>query len=279
MNSTNTEVDIEKLIADKVSFYNLIYTPLDEAIIEFEKRKGDKELLQYVEKSLPAGIPKELSAMRNIILSRSLVTPNYELRRFMSAVDGMDDFTPVFWEYWQDDFRPNVSPSKHHLAKMTFYLGHSKNGEEKIARQSIVDFNTENGKKLADVKTVWGQGFVDFHHELFNVEYKDKVERAVFFDASEWYKKSGESVREYYKHVFTLFLVHGILFENFLIENETEAQFVREVFLPAFMEIVRETGRKPLIVALDPTEMEGHDFWMYYPHHSKNHIKSKLNLL
>lgn len=272
-------IDLDAILCDKKKFHDFVYTPLEEAVLELERRQNDSKLKAYISKSLPAGIPAPLTSSRNIFLSRSLATPNYELRRFMAAVDSLGDFRPVFWEYWQDDFRPNVNESKHNIAKMTFYQGLSKNGMQKILRDSIVDFNTENGKKLADVKTRWGQGLVDFHHDLFNKEYADKFSRTLFYDASEWYKQSGGDVNTYYKYIFILFLAHGILFENYLPDHPTESSFVRNVFLPTFLEIIKESGYKPLIVAMEPTDMEGHDFWMYYPHKIHEHVKVRQNLI
>ena len=57
-----------------------------------------------------------------------------------------------------------------------------------------------------------------------------------------------------------------------------ELSFTKEVFLPAFIEVIRITGVKPLIVALSPTDIEGDNFWMCHPHESEIHVKEKLEI-
>jgi hypothetical protein len=60
-------------------------------------------------------------------------------------------------------------------------------------------------------------------------------------------------------------LVHGILFENFMLDDD-EIEFTKKIVVPAFETIEKIFGVKPLIVALNPTEIEGSDFWNSYPY-------------
>ncbi len=202
--------EIERIMADREAFNAFVYTPFEEALVEIEKRQNDHALEAYVTKSLPAGLPPVVRKGKHAFLSRDVGTPNYETLRFISAVDVMEDFTPIIWEYGQDKFTPNQNELKRALGKMTFYIGHGKKGGEKTVRQGVVNFNTEEGKKLADVKTEWGQPLI--------------------------------------------------------------------VFLPAFMEILKETGQKPLIVPLSPTDIEGDQFWSYYPPQLSDYVKEKNKL-
>jgi len=112
----------------------------------------------------------------------------------------------------------------------------------------------------------------DFHHELFNARFP-KFKNSIF-DESKWYWKMGKC-KTVLQTLFTFFIKHGILFENFLLDSK-ELSFSRDVFLPAFLQIEEETGLKPLIVALEPTEIEEDIFWMCYPLNIKKSL-AKIN--
>ncbi len=55
------------------------------------------------------------------------------------------------------------------------------------------------------------------------------------------------------------------LFETFLATPHG-AQFTSEVVLPAFDAAYSEHGCDPLICRLDPTDAEGHSYWLQYPY-------------
>ncbi len=270
--------EVERIMASREAFDAFVYTPFEEMLAEMPLRQKNAALSAYVEKSLPAGLPHIIKEGKHAFLSRDVGTPNYETLRFISAIDAMEDFVPIIWEYGQDKFTPNQNELKYALGKMTFYQGQGKKGGEKTIKQSTVNFNENEGKKLVDVKTEWGQSLIDFHHELFTPIRKSLKHDLIFFDASEWYSKSGGVVEKYYKNIFTMFLTHGVLFENFMVEHESEVAFIRSVFLPAFIEIYRETGVKPLIVPLSPTDIESDLFWSYYPPQLADYVKGKSKI-
>ena len=58
--------------------------------------------------------------------------------------------------------------------------------------------------------------------------------------------------------------------------NEKEEWFTRNIVLPALLKIKEEVGIKPLIVNVQPTEIEGRPFWTYHPHDSKIFVDNKL---
>jgi hypothetical protein len=61
-----------------------------------------------------------------------------------------------------------------------------------------------------------------------------------------------------------LFIVHGALFENFLIANKGEKDFFEKKVLPSFMEVAKYFGVKPLIFPLLPLSDENQEEWFYY---------------
>jgi len=273
--------NIDRILLAHKDFDSTVYTNIHDAIRELDKRKNDINIDKYIDKLVPNGVPRFLNGKKHAFLSRDLATPNYETRRFVSIVNALgSDIIPLFWEYHDDKFTPNVNPSKYNLARNTFYLGLDKRGSEKTRSFTVVDFNKYNGKRISEVKTVWNQSLVDYHHELIKENYLSIVHSDfISFDASAWYRELGGDTSFYYKRILALFLKHGILFENFVISDKVEFEFTKNIFLPAFIEIYNETGIKPLIVALEPTNMESDNFWMYYPHDMINLIKGKLNLL
>ncbi len=181
------------------------------------------------------------------------------------------DLQPIFWEYYDDKFTSN-NECKHALGKMGFYHGIGKKGGSKIEHTNIIDFNTSDGKPIDSVKTLWSQKLVDFHHELLNKYFPTLKDN--YFDASAWFLKHGISAKNYYKNFLKLFLKHGILLENFMLD-EKEIGFTKEIVLPALIEIYEETGEKALIVALEPTDIEGAEFWMCHPYQTKEDVNSK----
>ena len=256
---------IEELLSDRKKFQEYIYTPPMEAILELKRRWADKNI-----KITTPILPIFKNGFK-AVLHRQLITPNYEVLRFMNIVDCFE-FEPILFEYSFDKF-VTENEWKYHLGHMCFNFGHGKKGGVKIDRINIIEFNEANGKKISDVKTIWNQKLTDFHHELFNCrfpQFKNSI-----FDESKWYLDNGGNAKSYYKPFLSFFIKHGILFENFLLDSK-ELSFSREVFLPAFLQVEEETGLKPLIVALEPTDIEVDLFWMCHPPEIKEHVLNKI---
>jgi hypothetical protein len=259
---------IGELVADRKKFEQEVYTPLNDAIVELKIREKDKVLEKKVCEYLNHNVPEPMSNGGKAVIFRQLVTPNYEICRFMCIPDATD-LVPVFWEYYTDKFTPN-NPMKLRWGKMGFHFGIGKKGGKKTTYENIIDFNKSNGKKISEVNTLWGQNLKDFHHELLSEVFPKAT--SFLFDASDWFHANGNTASEYYKRYMALFIRHGILFENFVLEN-SERPFIKEKFLPAFYEVWDKIGKKPLIVALEPTEIEGDDFWMHHPAHILKHVE------
>lgn len=266
----NLQEQIEHLISNREAFNKFVYTPLDEAVKELEIRKKDSKLGTLVNKNLLTDIPDALKKNNSVVLHRQVVTPNYEVGRFANIVDALE-FNPVFFEYADDKF-VTENDWKYYLGNMGFYLGIGKKGGVKVEHVRIIDFNIANGKKISEVKTHWGQSLIDFHHELLLKRFPNFKES--IFDGSTWYSENGGNAKSYYEQFLLLFIKDSILFENFMLDIK-EVSFTREVFLPAFIRAMRITGKKPLIVALEPTDIEGENFWLYHPHESKNVVIKK----
>lgn len=264
----NDQKFIEELVNDREKFDEYVYfSSMEEAMVELERRRNDKELQKKVEEYFKdVGIPEQFQDEPRLVLFRQVATPNIEVSRFLIIADGVN-MKPLFLEYFDDKFTSN-NEWKLYLGKLAFYEGVGKKGGAKINYKTIIDFNTYNGKKISEVKTLWGDRLTDFHRSLFDVNYSH-IDDKVFFDASYWFYGVGSGAGDYYHKLLALFISNGILLENFML-NAAEMEFTKNIFLSSFINVYKLFGIKPIIVALEPTKMESEEFWMC--HNSKSQL-------
>ncbi len=267
--------DIESLVCDRKQFEAFVYTPVDEALATIRERRKDPELEKKVMDFLNGDIPEPFMGGVKAVLVRNVVTPNYETVRFLDIVEALSGVQPLLAEYPEDKFVPSNN-LKRLLCKIGFYVGRDRNGALILDRVGIVNFDAINGSKMSQIKTLWGQPLVDFHHEFFLSTCSD-IHSDQLYDISSWYKRRGGDADKYYLSLLCLFVKHGILFENFLLEDPVEASFAKNVFLPAYIRLWNLIGEKPLIVSLEPTKIEGDKFWLCYPYIYKHILTAKLN--
>jgi hypothetical protein len=234
------------------------YTPLSEAKKEIWRRWNDKALRKKVEGFLGRPLPKVLQKEPRAVLARHIVTPDTEYRYFLDLVK-MIKLKPLGWEYLKDKFY-TVNPTKLSLGKIYFF-DKEYDSKETICSKKILSFKDKlEGKKICDLKTLWLENLVDFHHRLPNLVKIREIEK---FDASHWYKQNGKNAKQNYKYFLGLFVRNGILFENFFPRDEQK--FTKDIVLPAFQEIQKYFGLKPLIFPLIARKSETDLFW--YCHH------------
>lgn len=250
-----------RLVANRREFEDFVYTEsLSDALSILNDRRKDKSLKDKIEKYLSdVRVPEPFRGDPRLVIFRQVATPNIEISRFLIAADGAE-VKPLFIEYFEDKFTSN-NDWKKYLGKLAFYDGVGKKGGHKVNYHTIIDFNKFNGEKISEVKTIWGGTLASFHHSLFTLNY-GHVGNESFFDASDWFKKCGGTPKKYYIKLLTLYILHGIAFENFLLEDKAEHEFAEKVFLPALKEVRERFGVKPLIVPLSPTNIETAEFWL-----------------
>ncbi len=245
-------------------FDAMVYTPVADAVREVRLRYQDvdlkKKVIDYIGFDTMAKIPYILHEPVGISF-RHVATPNFENERFISFTQHAS-MRPVFFEYFDDKFTSN-NPAKHMLGKCHVYCGTGKHGGEKINHHTIIDFNASNGKLIRDVHTIDGKSLIDFHHQLFLRLYPEFAPS--LFDASAVFADWGDTAALYYKKFLALFICFGVLVETFTPDDAIERPFIENVFLPAFLEVQKEFGLKPLIVRLLPDAEAADTFWYYYP--------------
>lgn len=265
---------IDEITSDRQKFDEMVYTSLEDAVEEIQKRWEDGKLKELLAREyFTKGLPPPLRDSPKLVLFRQLATPNYELQRFID-VSNTGGMGKVVLEYLDDKFTPNNS-MKYCLGKLGFYDGVGKKGGKKITYETIIDFNKSNGHKIRDVQTVWGQKLADFHHEMLSDTFPNN--NLNLYDQSRLLHLYGRNAKTYYKTMTALFIQNGILFENFILAKD-ELDFTREVFLPAFFDVWEKTGKKPLIVALESTDKADDEFWFCYPFSSRHIITDKMRI-
>lgn len=245
----DSELDIKKL-----------YTPLSVAKEEIWRRWNDKKLKNKVEEFLNGDVPKFLQEKPKAYLGRHIASPNFEFIRFLESAQTIG-LEPVCPEYLQDKFSA-ANFEKYHLGKIFLHNGKGKKGGDKITTSRIIDFTDSEGKKLEHLKTCWGDSFCGFHHKLLDTICPS--DNRIIFDISPWIIRNGKNPELFYSKFFALFICHGVLFENFLL-NKGENYFSNNVVIPNFKKIYKKFGIKPLIVPLVPIEKETDIYWWCYP--------------
>jgi len=261
--------DYKKITSDRNLFDQVVYTPLPDAIRLLNERQKDPELMAKVSKLLNGNIPKIFKDNKCGIMARQLATPNHENRMFIFLAK-KNNLHPVFIEYFDDKFTSN-NKYKHSLGQLHIQNKMDKNGNGIVEKITIIDFNKSNGKKLKEIKTLWGESLVDFHKKLFDLH---NLKDFSFFEETSWYEKKDEKPIEFYTNFFLLVTCFGILFENFLLlKDDVEGEFTKDVVLPALEKVINLTGIKPLIVPVEDVDIETDDFWYCHLPIIKNLIK------
>ena len=259
------------LINDQDLFCVFLYTPWKEALKELEQRQDDVNVLAHIDEFKNV-IPSALLEGQNISFARNLLTPNYETHRFIHFLDVLGGkVNPVVLEYKNDKY-VNVNSLKYALAELSFHQG--VRGEKTITDKiSIINRNESNGQKISEVQTKFKCPLPDFHEQFFNHAFPNANINKI--DLSEMYFQLGGRASGYYEVFLSIFLKNSILFEDFTF-SKNEIQFTKSVVLPAFFNILRKTGKKPLVISIGPKGNETDNFWTSYPSHLKEFVEKQL---
>jgi len=248
-------VEEQKIQAENLQV-EAMYTTLSEAKEEIWKRWNDKELRKKVEEYL-GEIPEPFRKEPRVALSRSILSPNQELFYFLDLAK-QSGLKPIGLEGIEDKFCTK-NYDKVSLGKLSFLK--CKNAEDGRSQVNVIDMVISDGKRFCDINTLWGENLVDFHHRMLSL-YNIDIET---FDDFKWFNhgKKKNSIIDYYKKIFTLFLCYGILFENFIAKGN-EKQFTDGIVARSYREIEEIFGVKPLIVPLLPLKDEDHWYFRSY---------------
>ena len=250
---------------------NEFMTPYPTALEEIHERSKDTDLKKRVEDYLGGDIPSYLNGKPALYLARHIASPNFETLRFLHLLEPLG--LPVVIGQDTKDIFTSSNMLKRVLGKMPVCIRiTAKNGEvhEHYQNKTIIDFSLAQGKPFSEVETLWGEKLVSFHERLFNLFTKDgaRVE-----DDHAWIDRHHRGdLLEHYKKFLALFIAHGVLFEDYLVEDKEEEFFIREILGPAFTFVEEKFGVRPLITQLTPSSVESVKFWISYPKEVLPHL-------
>jgi len=237
-----------------------IYTPIEKAGEIIRQRWSDEKLRKAVEEKLKGDIPEVLKNGPSGMIWRQIGTPDGEFQRFLELCKKAE-LKPVCLEYIQDKFAAR-NFTKYELTMMPFKKGKNKKLETIVEKEKIIDFKDAEKKKISELKTLWGENLVDFHHFLLKEIFPEIDGRVV--DISDWVVRNGGIPKNYYFNILSFAICHTVLFDDF-DSLKSEENFLKEVVLPDFNEVEKYFGVKPIIVKISENgEQEKDPSWCYY---------------
>lgn len=235
------------------------FTSLEEAVEIAKKRRHDLELKQKVDAFLKNSIPDHFNKDLPVLyLSRHIATPNFEALHFIEMSKKFE--LPIIIGQDAGGKFTSLNPLKRCLGKMSVVSGMTRYQDEIVENFTIINFNESEGKKLKEIKTLNGDSLVALHNKLLLEAYPDLV---MIADEENWVNENyRENLVKQYERMLALNTYYGIIFESFPME---ETVFFNEIFSPAYNNVTKTLGVKPLVVELLTNEEDASKNWNSYP--------------
>lgn len=230
-----------------------LYTPLHEAAEILRARQENAVLRARVDEYHQAHPPTFMQGGPWGCMLRQVVTGDYEFSRFIALTEEIG-LPPLGLSFVEDRFC-SKNPDKKCLARLPFWDRH----QERIL--NIVGI-LQDGPALSAIRCRNGMPLVEFHRRL--LEQRHPGFSASIRDFSKWARAVSREHFDYV-HFLALFVIHGVLFENFRTDDEDEREFAFGRTIPAFEEVEQLFGVRPLIVRLFSDEEVGDPKWWRYP--------------
>lgn len=242
------------------------YCSLDDAREELARRWLDEKLKANIEAELGQHFMPHFKNNPRGVFDPCLVSPGNGYTFFLQCSHYVKCI-PIVTEYLADTFI-SYNSDKAGLGRLRAYL---QDGQKVLV--DLIDFGANERKMITDILIYTGERLVDFHHELLNIsKYRCEIQ-----DISDWFKSIGKC-KDYYYQYLLHFIAHGVIFENFVTEEDEESDretaFTQNVVLPAVARIEQRYGLKPLNVRLYPSRQSDEEdfYWWYYPPHVNEYI-------
>jgi hypothetical protein len=224
------------------SFY---FSP-EQAKKELIRRRKDKKTMNKILEYIGGNVPQELPRVPFLAIARFVATARQEDFKFYEMAKKIKIF-PLWLEYTADKFyHENVD-------KIDLVAMKIKICRDEYELITVTEVEELKGKRIKEIKTRFGIPLVEFHHSI-----REGVLPQNHIDISMWLKSNGQKAKNYYFQYLKLFLVHGILLENFHVQGEDE--FRSKVFQPNFLKIKEDIGLAPIVIQQKWKREDG-----YYP--------------
>lgn len=250
-----------------------IYTPIEEVEAIIKERWSNQALKNSVEARLGGDVPEIFKEGPSGFIWHQICSPDGEFERFFNFCKKIA-LKPIALEYQNDKFAGR-NFTKYNLAVLPFASGKTKNLETIVQKEKIIDFKDAERQKMGELKTLWGENLAEFHHALLKERFPEIQNNIV--DISDWILRREKDPKKYYVDLLSLTLCHAVLFDDYETVKAEES-FIQEVIIPAFKEVERIFGVRPIIVKLsDATEYQRDPYWWAYSPQVKsimnNHLK------
>ena len=187
-------------------------------------------------------IPRYLLENECFVLSRHIATPNNEALYVLKQAEQYGA-TAIFSQDPKDKFT-SVNNLKRRLARPELYQPRANAGRGSFRKLDLVDVAAAENLCLQDVLTREGLPLAGVHNALF-ARLAGRKLRIV--DDRDWIDRNHRGrMRELYTRYLSLFLAHGVLFEEF--ETPSDQHVKTSVILPLIAECEARFGVRPIIV-------------------------------
>jgi hypothetical protein len=227
-----------------------IYLTPEIAVAEFHRRRHQTDLLQEVEAYWASnGWPRPpLPSVNGTplgLIARCVATFRYEEAAFL-AMCQRAGILPTWLEFTGDTF-VSTTRTKLMLLQVHTCSGVGRKGGPKIKKEQFVSANIANGRPINTVTNGKGERLVDYHHALLRQRFPE----AICEDMTTWLRATGGRARGFYEALLSVFVAHGIQFEDYTSDSTShEARFREDVFEPAWRATVARFGVAPMVVEL-----------------------------
>lgn len=233
---------------------------MSDVLEELKRRQADRNLEQKLKEVWDSHQIPFADFLNNgpyAVLSRSVATPNLEQLHFLETA-GHHGLKPVILEYDGKFVTKNLE--KFCLCKMNFI---NNNQDLKSNKNiTVTDINKYQGKHMGEIKTFSNQSLIDFHHNLF-WRYAN-TKSCQLYNFTEWFNETRTMGPDYYFFFLLIFIKNAILFDNYVLSDKFENEFIEKKIIPSIKDIVQVLGIKPLIFPLVETEDEANIKWLSY---------------
>jgi hypothetical protein len=194
------------------------------------------------------------------ILARQIATPNYEMLWF-TRLARRHGLHALIVEHASDWFTVN-NPTKLALGSLPIVTGRSRDGQMIMRRQRMLDPSAAEGQRLDEVVFRSGERLIDYHHRKLRDVMGPNTPDVL--DLMDLLPSGLGEPSNYYVEFFKMLAGPLVLFEDFVIDDQTAA-FFRGTVLPAWQTVVASTQRRPQIVRLGPDRRTSSPMWSAYP--------------
>jgi hypothetical protein len=265
--------DSEPNVSDAISeIKKEIFYPLEEAVEELRRRSNNHNLRHTISEYFRNDIPKHFTDTDICLyLSRHIATPNYEALHFIEIAKQYD-LPAIIGQDRLGKF-VSINPLKKPLVKMPILSSMQRHEDEIYEHFTIAKINEIEGKIFNSIVTNFNEPLVEFHNNLLREIYPNTLKIA---DEHDWINsRPRHSLQLQYEYLFSLMTTYGVMFESFPPE---EHDFFLTIVYPAYQNVIRRFGIKPLLVELISDEQECNRDWNAYPSVVYSFVNDKMNV-